>query len=743
MWEEARGWSGFEEAQDWTSLRLVKELEDQGITTPDEHFKKMYPNALKEDGTLKKYIPAREALKTQFRLPLGRPLYDNESQNLFMFGCHSLGTKVRMFDGKVINIEDVQEGDKLLGIDDKPRTVKKLISGPLKPMFKVKQSNGESYDVTYDHELEILDHGQRKKIKAADLYSIQERMTRDSYISRYRGFKRGKVEFNKKDVPLDPYFLGVWLGDGNSKSKIVTTSDIEIVYELSRYANSLGGKISMYSNNYSKNARSSNYKVNILGENTILESLRSLNLISNKHIPDAYLYNCEKSRLELLAGLLDTDGVLDKTYFRFYQKDKRLVEQVRDLAISLGFSTHMRYRVRKGIEEYSVSICGDITRIPTRIFRKQPQANSTKDFTISYIELEPIEPQPYFGVEVDHDNSYCLYDYTLTGNSRGFGKSYSVGGIVSHEFLFDGQTKYDPEQDVTAAEIVVGAGDSKYSTDTLSKVKTMLEMLPGAGEFGGKVFPSPLTKRYSGSWSAGRQVTASYKKKVGGQWSTVGTKSNIKNRSFADNPYAANGTRPGIMVFEEAGIFSNLEESYTSSVDCQRDEGYKFGSMLFTGTGGDMEGGTLAAKKMFYNPRGYDCIEIDDEWEYKGKIGYFVPAYMNVKECRDDWGFIEKECAKQKIQKVRDKKKEESSLVLQNEMTYNPVVPSEMFLQAKGNFFPVSEIANRLSDLEQDSSYNLLAKKVELFFSPDNKENNGVDYRIDVENSLTFIDEFP
>lgn len=197
------------------------------------------------------------------------------------------------------------------------------------------------------------------------------------------------------------------------------------------------------------------------------------------------------------------------------------------------------------------------------------------------------------------------------------------------------------------------------------------------------------------------------------------------------------------MIFEEAGIFTNLEESYASSVDCQRDEGYKFGSMLFTGTGGDMEGGTLGAKKMFYSPASYDCIEIDDEWEYKGKIGYFVPAYMNIKQCRDDWGFVDVECAKQEVQKVRDKKKEDSSLVLQNEMTYNPIVPSEMFLQAKGNFFPVSEISNRLSDLEQDSSYNLLAKKVELFFSPDNKENNGVDYKIDVENAMTFIDEFP
>lgn len=89
--------------------------------------------------------------------------------------------------------------------------------------------------------------------------------------------------------------------------------------------------------------------------------------------------------------------------------------------------------------------------------------------------------------------------------------------------------------------------------------------------------------------------------------------SNIKNRTFKDNPFAANGTRPGVMVFEEVGMFSNIKEAYVASVECQRDGARKFGSMMFLGTGGDMSGGgTLGARDIFYSPDQYDCISFED-----------------------------------------------------------------------------------------------------------------------------------
>lgn len=93
----------------------------------------------------------------------------------------------------------------------------------------------------------------------------------------------------------------------------------------------------------------------------------------------------------------------------------------------------------------------------------------------------------------------------------------------------------------------------------------------------------------------------------------MGTGSNIKHRTFKDNPFAANGTRPGVMIWEEVGMFDNLKESYNASVECQRDGAYKFGSMMFLGTGGDMNGGgTVDAQEIFYTPEQYDCVPFED-----------------------------------------------------------------------------------------------------------------------------------
>lgn len=84
--------------------------------------------------------------------------------------------------------------------------------------------------------------------------------------------------------------------------------------------------------------------------------------------------------------------------------------------------------------------------------------------------------------------------------ARGYGKSYSVGvGIVAHEYLFDGKTHYDPKAPITAAEIVMGAGDAKYSSETLDKTKIALDQMPGAQEINGVYYPAPFSKRYLGS----------------------------------------------------------------------------------------------------------------------------------------------------------------------------------------------------------------------------------------------------
>lgn len=83
--------------------------------------------------------------------------------------------------------------------------------------------------------------------------------------------------------------------------------------------------------------------------------------------------------------------------------------------------------------------------------------------------------------------------------ARGYGKSYMMSAIIAHEFLFDGKTHYDLSEETTAAEVMIGAGDAKYSSETLSKVKVILDMLPGKFETSGRYYPAPFSKKFMGS----------------------------------------------------------------------------------------------------------------------------------------------------------------------------------------------------------------------------------------------------
>lgn len=198
-------------------------------------------------------------------------------------------------------------------------------------------------------------------------------------------------------------------------------------------------------------------------------------------------------------------------------------------------------------------------------------------------------------------------------------------------------------------------------------------------------------------------------------------------------------------------MFDNLKEAYNASVECQRDGAYKFGSMMFLGTGGDMNGGgTVDAQEMFYNPASYDCVEFEDAWEYRGKVGYFVPAYLGLNQYKNivkgvQLSETDEPSAKKDLEKQRNKLRNTggSLSALEGEIINRPLVPSEIFLQKQGNIFPVAELRRRLSELESFDRFSALEKKVELYFDPKCTEYNGVNYRLDTRNELIAINTFP
>jgi hypothetical protein len=328
--------------------------------------------------------------------------------------------------------------------------------------------------------------------------------------------------------------------------------------------------------------------------------------------------------------------------------------------------------------------------------------------------------------------------------SRGFGKSFSVSGLIAHTFLFDGAVEYNEEtiKNPAPAEILVGAAKSDRSSDILKKVKDAFDFLPGKQQVNNRTYPSPFTKRYSGSWAVNSQIIAEYKKKTEGQWDTAGSRSNIKHRSFNSDAFAAQGTRPTLLVLEEIGMFPNLKEVHANTVDNLTDGYRKTGMLMMLGTGGDMEQGTLDASEMFYEPDKYDILAFENLWEISGQIAYFVPAYLALDAFKDENGNTNIAEAKKEIDQVRRKKRGNSgsSDALNKEMQYRPIVPSEMFLTKTANIFPAAEIRRRLSEVQSMNLYAQIEKKVNLYFDPKSKFN-GVGYS--VNDSLNAISTFP
>jgi hypothetical protein len=138
------------------------------------------------------------------------------------------------------------------------------------------------------------------------------------------------INYPKKNLLIDPYTLGCWLGDGTTLDGTIECADQEILGEI----NKAGYSINLIKNS-SKKSKSSK-------SGLLLYQLNQLNLLKNKHIPNQYLYSSFKQRLALLQGLLDSNGHCEKDgIIEFTHLKKDLSYQVYELILSLGIKANI------------------------------------------------------------------------------------------------------------------------------------------------------------------------------------------------------------------------------------------------------------------------------------------------------------------------------------------------------------------------------------------------------------------
>jgi replicative DNA helicase len=343
--------------------------------------------------------------------------------------CLGKGTRVLMYDGTLKKVEDVKVGDLLMGDDSTPRRVLSLARGR-EMMYWVRQSRGIDYRVNESHILSLKRSRNEGGHKHGDVLNIPVREylgKSDKFKSNYKGYKVA-VEFPEKEVPVDPYFLGIWLGDGRSSDVRIATQDKEVVAYLETYAAKLGltlhlyaaeGKCPMYTVGNGRH-------IDPKGGFSLQKLLRELGLFEKKRIPHLYLANSRRIRLELLAGLIDSDGYYDDRYhvMEITQKEKGLAEEIKLLADTLGFRTSI-VKKRVCIKEtgfegtaWRVRIVGDLDEIPCKIPRKRARPRkAARDVTHTGIRVEPDKVDDYYGFVLDGNHLFLLEDMTVTHNT--------------------------------------------------------------------------------------------------------------------------------------------------------------------------------------------------------------------------------------------------------------------------------------------------------------------------------------
>jgi hypothetical protein len=107
--------------------------------------------------------------------------------------------------------------------------------------------------------------------------------------------------------------------------------------------------------------------------NKLLMTLRDIGAhgpCSGKHVPYWYKVGSRQTRLQVLAGLIDTDGSLNSGCYEYVSKSKRLADDVAFMARSVGLAVTCSVKTVKGVIYHRLSLCGDLTIIPVRIPRK-------------------------------------------------------------------------------------------------------------------------------------------------------------------------------------------------------------------------------------------------------------------------------------------------------------------------------------------------------------------------------------
>ena len=350
--------------------------------------------------------------------------------------CFGKDTPIRMYDGSVKLVQDIIEGELVMGDDSTARFVHGVTKGKEK-LYEIKANKGESFICNESHVLSLIWNGNSSPmfggVKKHDVVniSVKEYLTlpkkATTHLVQYR---RGWGEYyTEKLHAIPPYLLGLFLGDGTAKKGDITSIDKEIVEYINNYATANNLRIHI-EGGITHSIRAIKNKGH---DNIYRKELKRIKVFGNKHIPSEYLIDSLKNRMELLAGLVDTDGCLlynskgVPTHYEITQSDNTLAYQIAELARSCGFHASLNKKTatmkRKDGTIYSsivnrININGDLYKIPCKIERKKCHLKIRRKNSLNFgFKIKEIGEGEYYGFAVDKNNLFLLADGTVVHNT--------------------------------------------------------------------------------------------------------------------------------------------------------------------------------------------------------------------------------------------------------------------------------------------------------------------------------------
>lgn len=238
-----------------------------------------------------------------------------------------------------VRMGDINVGDYVIGSDGEAKRVLTIHPQGERDIYKVTFNNGAIVRCDTEHLWTFRHHGYHT-------YTAKESLDRLNRGQRLVTPQVKSIRFNITRVPIDPYLLGLLLGDGSFVNRRITITNedepiIEYCRELAGTYNCELKEVSNLTYEFKSLDRTENKLARILRDRYDLMGVTS----HKKFIPDDYKFNSPEIRLSVLQGLIDTDGHIDKEgNVEFYSVCERICRDVYDIAMSLGIKASVRVK---------------------------------------------------------------------------------------------------------------------------------------------------------------------------------------------------------------------------------------------------------------------------------------------------------------------------------------------------------------------------------------------------------------